>query len=98
MKPSERLKKIEYRLYQNLPWISDREDQLWILNRVKNLTEALEFYANKDNWKDVWEERGNESSHFKYFCQLRQRTDDFEKLEEPHHFYAGRRARKALEE
>lgn len=70
----------------------------YLLSRVKTLTEALEFYADKDNWKDVWKENNKESPDFKYFYMLRQRTKDFEKLAEPYHYYAGLRARKALEE
>ncbi len=58
--------------------------------------EALAFYANTENWKDVWKDRGQESEDFKYFYMMRQRTDDFEKLKEPYHYYAGKRARSAL--
>lgn len=44
------------------------------------------------------EKTGHESPDFKYFYMLRQRTDDFERLEAPYHYYAGKRARKALRE
>lgn len=74
------------------------EEFEWLINRVKTLTKALEFYANKDSWKDVWEYQGKPSEDFKYFYMLRARTKDFDLLSEPYHYYAGSRARKALEE
>lgn len=59
---------------------------------------VLEFYANKDNWKDLWKDQGHESDDFKYFYQLRQRTNDFENIDKTgkYIFVAGKRARDVL--
>lgn len=75
-----------YTLFMVSNWMTDLEVAI----------EALEFYANKENWKDLWSYSGHPSDDFKYFYMLRQRTNDFEKLQEPYHYYAGKRARDAL--
>ncbi len=64
-------------------------------DKIKEYEAALEFYANKDNWKDIWKE---ESEHFKYYYQLRQRTNDFENISKDSNyiFVAGKRARAVL--
>jgi hypothetical protein len=97
MKHKERLKELEKELYEgNAFEVLSIENTEYLIKRIKVLTEALEFYANKNNWRDLWEVEGKESPDFKYFFLLRQRTKDFDQ-ELPYHFYAGKRARKALE-
>lgn len=75
---------------------SDKEVHSELCAEIIKLRTALEFYADKNNWKDVWKEEGKESKDFKYHYQLRQRTQDFEAIGEQYHFYAGKRARSAL--
>lgn len=65
------------------------------MSKVKDYEAALEFYASKENWKDLWEEK---SKNFKYYYQLRQRTNDFENISKDSNyiFVAGKRARDVL--
>lgn len=58
--------------------------------------QALEFYADKANWRDTWKDSGKESADFKYFYRLSHAGKDMEKLGEPYHYYMGMRARAAL--
>lgn len=47
MTPAERLEAIEKQMKDG--WSPEETDQEWLINRVKRLTEALEFYENEDN-------------------------------------------------
>jgi hypothetical protein len=72
------------------------------VERIKELeaklveaVEVIEFYGNKNTYKDLWELNGEKSDYFKYFEVFRSRHKDTENLSDDgkYHFYAGKRAR-----
>lgn len=52
MKPSDRLKEIEH-IFSVYPRSVISEEMKWLIARVETLTEALEFYADKNNWEKI---------------------------------------------
>lgn len=65
---------------------------------VEHLIEALKFYADKNNWRDLWKDGGKESDSFKYFYRLGTSTDDMYNLSKDgdYHYCMGKRAKEAL--
>lgn len=62
------------------------------------MRKCLEFYADINTWKDLWELKGTKNEDFKYFEVIRTRFKDTDNLSTngKYHYYAGKRARECL--
>lgn len=72
-------------------------DIIPLLDCIRTLREALEFYADKNTWSEMSEEAANSETYFEEACAILKINDSTPSESNEVPSYSGRRARTALE-